>query len=58
MDDCYTVLQSSQSSPEVLLLTLNSIKPSMKFTMKYSKEQIPFLDILIKRNKNGIWMDL
>ena len=27
-------------------------------TMEYSKDQIPFLDVLIKRNENGIWMDL
>ena len=26
--------------------------------MECSKGQIPFLDILIKRNENGIWMDL
>ena len=26
--------------------------------MEYSKNQIPLLDILIKRNKNSIWMDL
>ena len=26
--------------------------------MKYSKDQIPFLDILIKRNESVIWMDL
>ena len=26
--------------------------------MEYSKDQIPFLDILTKRNENGIWMDL
>ena len=58
MDDCYTVLRSSQISPEELLLTLNSINPSIQFTMEYSKDQIPFLDILIKRNENGIWMDL
>ena len=25
--------------------------------MEYSKDQIPFVDILIKRNENGIWMD-
>ena len=58
LDDCYTVLRSSQISPEELLLTLNSINPSIQFTMEYSKDQIPFLDILIKRNENGIWMDL
>ena len=26
--------------------------------MEYSKDQIPFLDILIKRKENSIWMDL
>ena len=26
--------------------------------MEYSKDQTPFLDILIKRNENGIWMNL
>ena len=58
LDDCYTILRSNQISPEELLLTLNSINPSIQFTMKYSKDQIPFLDILIKKNENGIWMDL
>ena len=57
MDDCCTVLRSSQISPEELLLTLNSINPSIQFTMEYSKDQIPFLDILMKRNENGVWMD-
>ena len=58
LDDCYTVLRSSEISPEELLLTLNSINPSIQFTMEYSKDQIPLLDILIKRHENGIWMDL
>ena len=58
LNDCYTVLRSSQISSEELLLTLNSINPSIRFTMEYSKDQIPFLDILIKRNENGIWVDL
>ena len=57
MDDCYTVLRSSQISPEELLLTLNSINISIQFTMEYSKDEIPILDILIKRNENVIWMD-
>ena len=58
MDDCYTVLGSSQISPEEFVLTLNSINSLTQFTMEYSKEQIPFLDIFIKRNENGIWRDL
>ena len=58
LDDCYAVLRSSQVTPAELLLTLNSINPSIQLTMEYSKDQIPFLVILIKRNENGIWMDL
>ena len=54
LDDCYIVLRSSPISPEELLLTLNSINPSIQFTMEYSNDQIPFLDILIKTNENGI----
>ena len=50
---CYTVLRSSQIKPEELLLTLNSINFLIQFTMEYSKDQIPFTDILIKRNEDG-----
>ena len=32
LDDCYTVLRSSQISPEELLLTLDLINPSIQFT--------------------------
>ena len=39
LDDCYTVLRSSQISPEELLFTLISINPSIQFTMEYSKDQ-------------------
>ena len=38
LDDCYTVLSSSQISPEELLLTLNSINPSIQFTMEYNED--------------------
>ena len=54
LDDYYTVSRGSQISPEELLLTLHSINPLIQFTMEYSKAQIQFLDILIKRNQNGI----
>ena len=58
MDDCYTALRSNQIGPEELLLTLNLINPAIQFTMEYSKDQIPFLEIILKRSENGIWMDL
>ena len=58
LDDCFIILRSSQISPGQLSLTLNSINPSIKFTMEYIKDQIPFLDILLKKSESGIWMDL
>ena len=40
-------------------MTLNLTTPSTKFTMEYSMDQIPYLDVLIKRNENGIiWVDV
>ena len=58
LDECYAVLRNSQISPEKLLLSLNSINPSIQFTMEYGKYQVTFLHILIKTNENAIWMDL
>ena len=53
LHDCYTVLKCSQIRSEELLLTLNSTKPSLQFTMEYIKDQITFLDILLKRNESS-----
>ena len=58
LHDCYTVFRSSQISPGELWLTLHLVDPSIQFAMEYIKDQIPFLDILITRNENCIWIDL
>ena len=57
LDDCEILLDKSIVKPEELLEVLNSINFHIKFTMDYSDTEIPFLDILIKRDSN-IWMDL
>ena len=41
-----------------LLKTLNFINLSIKFTMKKSDKELLFLDILIKRNDDKIWIDI
>lgn len=56
LDDCHTLLKSSKISPEDLLLTLNTINPSIKFTMEYTLDQLTFPHISIKRKENGIWI--
>ena len=50
--------KENKINPNDLLSILNSINPSIQFTMKYSKDAIPFLNILIKRNNDNIWMDI
>ena len=37
---------------------LNSININIQYTMEKSETEIPFLDILIKQDDTGIWMDL
>ena len=58
LDDCETLLEENKINPNDLLSILNSINPSIQFTMEYSNDAIPFLDVLIKRNKDDIWMDI
>ena len=57
LDDCETPLDKTKVKPEELLETLNSHQ-SIQFTNEYSNVAIPFLDILIKRDKTKVWMDL
>ena len=54
LDDCQTLLEGSKINPNDLLSFLNSINPSIQFTMEYSKDTITFLEILIKRNNDKI----
>ena len=58
LDDCETLLEENKINPKNLLSILNSINPSIQFRMEYSKDAIPFLDILIKRNNDKIWIDI
>ena len=57
-DDFENLLEENKINLNDLLSILNSINPSIQFTMKYSKDVIPFLCILIKRNNDNIWMDI
>ena len=58
LDDCETPLEENKINLNDLLSILNSFKPSIQFTMEYSKDAIPFLDMLIKHNNDKIWMDI
>ena len=58
LDDCETLLEKNKINLNDLLNILNSINSSIQFTMEYNKDAIPFLDILIKRSNDKIWMDI
>ena len=58
LDDCQTPLDKNKVKPDELLETLNSVNKAIQFTMEFSDKEIPFLDILIKRDNSGIWMDM
>ena len=58
LDDCQTPLDKNTVKPKELLESLNSVNEPIQFTMESSDKEIPILDILIKRDNNGIWMDL
>ena len=58
LDDCQAPLNKNTVKPEELLETLNSVNEAIQFTLEFSDKEISFLDILIKRDNSGIWMDL
>ena len=58
LDDCETPLDKTKNDPNRLLKILNSINPSVSFSMETSNNKLPFLGILIKRNDDKIWMDI
>ena len=58
LDDCEILLDTNKIKPEILLNILNSIHPSIQFTMEVSENSLPFLDVLINKEGNKIWMNL
>ena len=52
LDDCKTPLNKTKTDLNRLLEILNSINPSIKFTVETSDKELPFLNILIKRNND------
>ena len=55
LGDCETALGKTKIDQNRLLEILDSINPSIKFKMETSDKELPFLDILTKRNDEKIW---
>ena len=58
LDDCHILLDKNIIDPNDLHKLLNSLHPSIKFTMEVNENKLPFLDILINKENNHIWMDI
>ena len=58
LDDRERPSYRNKVKPEELLETLNFVNKAVQFTMKFSDKEILFLDIWIKRDSSGVWMDL
>ena len=56
--DCFTILDTKQYKLEELRKTLNSLHPNITFTMETSNIEIPFLDVLVKKNKTQVSTDI
>ena len=50
LDHCKIPLGKTKIVPNRLFEILNSINPSIRFTLEASDKELPFLDIFIKRN--------
>ena len=54
---CDTVDEDKVKS-EALRDVLKSIHPKIQFTMEHSKEMVPLLDVVVRKEGDRIWMDL
>ena len=58
IDDIFLVWEHGEEALIEFISYLNSIHPTIKFTHKYSRDSIEFLDVLVIREGEGIRTDL
>ena len=58
IDDIFMVWEHGEDSLLEFIGYLNNLHPSIKFTYKYSRDSIEFLDVLVIRDGTGICTDL
>ena len=52
VDDTF-ILWSHQENVQILLDHVNSIRPSIQFTMEKEQDKLPFIDVLVTRTEQG-----
>ena len=58
IDDIFFVWTHGEENLDDFLRCLNVFHPNLKFTCKYSTDRINFLDIIVKKEKDGFVTDL
>ena len=58
LDDCFVFWTKGKDYLETFHLILNQLHPNLTFTMEYSEEKLPFLDILLQKYNNRILTDI
>ena len=54
IDDLFFLWDGSEEDLQTLLQTANNLHRTIKFTIQFDKNKLPFLDILISKNDYGI----
>ena len=58
LDDCFILWTKGEENLKTFHSVLNELHSDLKFTMEYSNERLPFLDILLIKSNNRISTDI
>lgn len=58
LDDCFIIWNRSKTDLQSFHTLLNSINPSIQFTIEQDERELPFLDILVKKTEGRIITDI
>ena len=58
LDDCFILWDESYEQLEVFHKMLNEMNPNIKFTKDTSEEELPFLDVLVKKRNTRTTTDI
>ncbi len=58
IDDIFTIWEHGEEEFLQFMAHLNSLDPNIKFTYKYSRDCVEFLDVLVKRDGDKLSTDL
>ena len=58
LDDCFILSDESEEKLEVFHKMLDEMNPNIKFAKDTSEEELPFLDVLVKKRNTRITTDI